>query len=140
MSIKPQSWAKTRFAKIEKFDYFQNKNFLRTKINKSSLLVFSSCLCGHFEYTPTKFAPSNPKLYRPAHDICPKIIFGIFRSKLGKNQKKKFFGDSYHIEVYNKTNKTSKIALKMLEQKVNLFEQNNKILRKFILLREYIRN
>jgi hypothetical protein len=26
LSIKPQSWAKTRFAKIEKLDYFQNKN------------------------------------------------------------------------------------------------------------------
>jgi hypothetical protein len=80
---------------------FKIKKILRTKIKKSSLLVFSPCLCGHFEPTPTKFAPSNPKLYRPDHDICPKIIFGIFRSKLGKNQKKNF-SNSYHIEVYKK--------------------------------------
>jgi hypothetical protein len=38
------------------------------------------------------------KIPQFAHDICPKTIFGIFWSKLNKNQKR-FFGYSFHIGI-----------------------------------------
>ncbi len=42
--------------------------------------------CGHFEPILNKFGSYLPKLIGLAHDICPKMIFGILRSKLGKIQ------------------------------------------------------
>jgi hypothetical protein len=55
LAIKPQSWSKPRFAKIEKFYYFQNKIDLRAKIKKKSLLFWSLAHCGYFEPIPDQF-------------------------------------------------------------------------------------
>ena len=69
------------------------------KIKKSSLLVCSSTHCGHFEPILNKFGSYLPKLIGLAHDICSKMIFGIFRSKVNQNEKN-FFGDSFHKHEY----------------------------------------
>jgi hypothetical protein len=61
------------------------------KIKKSSLLVCSSIHCGHFEPILNKFGSYLPKLIGLAHDICPKMVFGIFQSKIIQNQKKFFW-------------------------------------------------
>jgi hypothetical protein len=74
--------------------------------------------CGHFEPVPSKFGPHLPKLVGLAHDICPKMIFGIFRSKVIQNQKKIFWLFFSYTSIKKSNKNKNNCVKKFLSQKV----------------------